>query len=176
MIFSTTLWGSILLAFSAPAAAIAYFLYIRFSQQPPVFQQFSFLCICGAFHWIPFTIVAYATMFSNVPSNLITFAISFASAYLLHGLILITLTSAFTPLLISNQKQTKFKTWLRHQMIISCHLRFASFSQEQKPSAYIYAFWVQKLGSIVPLEPSTQFQTQSYCQLVMLSILVTLAG
>ncbi|KAK7257863.1 hypothetical protein RIF29_32141 [Crotalaria pallida] len=110
---------------STLAAAIAYFLYISFSQQPPLFQHFSFVCICGAFHWIPFTIVAYATMFSNVTSNPITFAISFTCAYLLHGLILIILTSAFTHLLLSNQKQTNFKAWLRHQMIISCHLRFA---------------------------------------------------
>ncbi|OIW08663.1 hypothetical protein TanjilG_03339 [Lupinus angustifolius] len=109
---------------SSLASAIAYFLYIIFSQQSPLFQHFSFVCICGAFHWIPFTIVAYATMFSNVPSNPISFAISFASANLLHGLILIILTGAFTRLFISNQKQTQFKTWLRHQMIVSCHLRF----------------------------------------------------
>lgn len=33
---------------SSLAAAIAYFLYIRFSQQHPSFQHFSFVCICGA--------------------------------------------------------------------------------------------------------------------------------
>ncbi|KAJ1399879.1 Trimeric LpxA-like superfamily [Sesbania bispinosa] len=110
---------------SSLAGAIAYFLYIRFSKQPLSLQQFSFVCICGAFHWIPFTIIAYATMFSDVPSNPITFAISFTSAYLLHGLILIILTSAFTRLLMSNQKQTQFKTWLRYQITSSCHLRCA---------------------------------------------------
>ncbi|KEH30270.1 AMP-binding enzyme [Medicago truncatula] len=110
---------------SSLAAAIAYFLYINFSNQPPSLQHFSFVCICGAFHWIPFTVIAYATMFSEVPSNPITFAITFTIAYLLHGLILIALTAVFTRLLIHNQKQTKFKTWLQCRLNISCHLRCA---------------------------------------------------
>ncbi|KAK7312416.1 hypothetical protein VNO77_36258 [Canavalia gladiata] len=110
---------------SSLSAAIAYSLYIMFSEQPSSLQHFSFVCICGAFHWIPFTIIAYATMFSEVPSNPITFAISFTCAYLFHGLILIMLTSAFSHLFLSNQNQTQYKTWLRSQMIISCHLRSA---------------------------------------------------
>ncbi|WJX51731.1 hypothetical protein P8452_37899 [Trifolium repens] len=110
---------------SSLAAAIAYFLYIKFSKQPPSLQHFSFVCICGAFHWIPFTVIAYATMFSYVPSNPITFAMTFTSAYLLHGLILITLTAVFARLLICNQNKTEFKTWLQRQMNISCHLRCA---------------------------------------------------
>lgn len=96
-----------------------------FSKQPPSLQHFSFVCLCGAFHWIPFTIISYATMFSDVPSNPITFAISFTSAYLIHSLILIALTSVFTRLLMSNQKKNQFKTWLQSQMITSCHLRCA---------------------------------------------------
>ncbi|KAK7402222.1 hypothetical protein VNO78_14311 [Psophocarpus tetragonolobus] len=110
---------------SSLAAAIAYILYIRFFQIPASFQQFSFSCICGAFHWIPFTIVAYATMFSYVPSNPFAFAISFTCAYLLHGLILTSLTCASTRLLKSSQNQNHFKTWLRHQLTISCHYKFA---------------------------------------------------
>ncbi|KAL5156792.1 Long-chain-fatty-acid--AMP ligase FadD28 [Glycine soja] len=110
---------------SSLAAAIAYILYIRLFHLPASFQHFSFLCICGAFHWIPFTIVAYATMFSNVPSNPIAFTFSFTSAYLLHGLILSSLTCALTRLLKLNQNQTHFKTWLRHQLTIFCHHRFA---------------------------------------------------
>ncbi|RDX99010.1 fadD28, partial [Mucuna pruriens] len=110
---------------SSLAAVIAYFLYIRFSKQPPSPQHFSFVCICGAFHWIPFTIITYATMFSEVSSNPITFAISFTSAYLLHGFILIILTTAFTRLLKTSQNQTQFKTWLQCQMTTSCHLRCA---------------------------------------------------
>ncbi|KAK7272024.1 hypothetical protein RJT34_28363 [Clitoria ternatea] len=110
---------------STLAAAVAYFLYIRFFQIPASFQHFSFVCICGAFHWIPFTIVAYATMFSDVPSNPIVFTISFTCAYLLHGLILISLTCGLTRWLNFSQNQTQFKTWLQNQLTISCHLRFA---------------------------------------------------
>ncbi|WVZ02957.1 hypothetical protein V8G54_023763 [Vigna mungo] len=110
---------------SSLAAIISYFLYTRFSNQPLSPQHFSFVCIGGAFHWIPFTIVAYATMFSEVSSNPITFAISFTSAYLLHGFILIILTISFTRLLKTCQNQTQFKTWLRCQVTTSCHLRCA---------------------------------------------------
>ncbi|KAJ1377059.1 Trimeric LpxA-like superfamily [Sesbania bispinosa] len=110
---------------SSLAAAIAYFLYIKFLQKPASFQHFSFVCLCGAFHWIPFTIIAYATMFSDVPSNPIAFAISFTCAYLLHGLILSSLTFALTHMLKFSQKKTQYKTWLSHQLTISCHLRFA---------------------------------------------------
>ncbi|XP_057748625.1 uncharacterized protein LOC130967675 [Arachis stenosperma] len=111
---------------SSLAAAITYFMYIWFSKKSPSFLHFSFVCICGAFHWIPFTIIAYATMFSDVPSNPITFAISFAGAYLLHGLVLIALSSAFSHLLImSGIKQNQYRTWLKQQVTMSCHLRFA---------------------------------------------------
>ncbi|MED6168809.1 hypothetical protein PIB30_015190 [Stylosanthes scabra] len=111
---------------SSLAAAIAYFIYIWFSNKSPSFLHFSFVCICGAFHWIPFTIIAYATMFSDVPSNPITFAISFAGAYLLHGVVLIALSSAFSSLLImSSTKQNQYRTWLKQQITMSSHLRFA---------------------------------------------------
>lgn len=107
------------------AAAIVYFLYIRFFSNPPSFQHFTFICLSGAFHWIPFTLIAYATMFSYVPSSPIIFAISFSCFYLLHGLILSSLTCSLTRLLASSQKQTHFKIWLQHRIIIACHLRFA---------------------------------------------------
>ncbi|KAK7325060.1 hypothetical protein VNO77_29113 [Canavalia gladiata] len=110
---------------SSLAAVIVYFLYIWFFQKPPSFQHFSFVSISGAFHWIPFTVVAYATMCSEVPSNPIVFTISFTCAYLLHGLILTSLTIALTRFLKFSPNQTHFKTWLRHQLTISCHLRFA---------------------------------------------------
>ncbi|KAL2328831.1 hypothetical protein Fmac_022258 [Flemingia macrophylla] len=107
------------------AAVVAYLLYIRFSKQPLSPQHFSFVCICGAFHWIPFTIIAYATMFSEVSSNPITFAISFTSGYLLHGFILIILTTAIIRLLQTSPNQNEFKTWLQCQVTNSCHLRCA---------------------------------------------------
>lgn len=107
------------------AAAIVYFLYIRFLQKTPSIEHFSFVCLSGAFHWIPFTVVAYATMFSYVPSNPIIFAFSFSCAYMLHGLVLSSLTCSLTRLLAFGQKQTQFKIWLQHRIIIACHLRFA---------------------------------------------------
>ncbi|XP_028780067.1 uncharacterized protein LOC114736418 [Neltuma alba] len=107
------------------AAAIVYFLYIRFFSKLPSFQHFSFICLSGAFHWIPFTIIAYATMFSSVPSSSIIFAISFSCGYLLHGLILSSLTCFLTRLLACSRNQTHFKIWLRHRITIVCHLRFA---------------------------------------------------
>ena len=117
--------GIYLVAFvSSLAAAITYFMYTWFFQKPASIQSFSFVCICGAFHWIPFTVTAYATMFSEVQSNPIAFAISFTCAYLLHGLILTSLTCSLTRLL-KRQKQTHFKTWLQNQLTLSCHLRFA---------------------------------------------------
>ncbi|KAL5055826.1 hypothetical protein RYX36_036508 [Vicia faba] len=110
---------------SSLAAAIAYFLYIKFSKHPPSLQHFSFVCICGAFHWIPFTVIAYASMFYDIPSNPITFAVSFTGAYFLHSVILITLTAILTRLLIYDQNQTKLKTWLQCRLNIACHLRCA---------------------------------------------------
>ncbi|KAK9273028.1 hypothetical protein L1049_017835 [Liquidambar formosana] len=96
-------------------------------ERPSSPQHFAFLCISGAFHWIPYTIVAYAIMFANASSDPISFATSIAIAYLAHGLILCFLTSTLTRFLAGKQeaKQSHLKTWLRHRITISCHLRFA---------------------------------------------------
>ncbi|XP_052307263.1 uncharacterized protein LOC18097267 isoform X6 [Populus trichocarpa] len=112
---------------STLSAAIIYFLYIWLSQKPASIQHFSFLCISGAFHWTPFTIIAYATMIANVPSNPATFAISVAIVYLAHGLILSLLTCTLTHFLAEKQekRESHMKAWLRHRITIACHLRFA---------------------------------------------------
>uniref|UniRef100_A0A2N9HH20 Carrier domain-containing protein n=1 Tax=Fagus sylvatica TaxID=28930 RepID=A0A2N9HH20_FAGSY len=114
---------------SCLSAAILYFLYNWLIQKPPSIQHFAFFCISGSFHWIPYTIFAYAMVFAKVPSNSINFASSIAIAYLAHGLILSFLTCALTHLLDSKQetKQSHLKTWLRHRITIACHLRFAKF-------------------------------------------------
>ncbi|KAJ7980735.1 AMP-dependent synthetase/ligase [Quillaja saponaria] len=109
---------------SSLAGAIVYLLYVWFSQKTPSVEYFAFVCIAGAFHWIPFTIIAYATMLTDVPSNLIIFSISFSLGYLVHGLILSFLTCALTRFLNTCQKQTPLKSWLHRQIIIACHLRF----------------------------------------------------
>ncbi|KAL5832110.1 hypothetical protein ACOSQ4_017464 [Xanthoceras sorbifolium] len=112
---------------STLAAAIIYFLYIRVAEKPTSPQHFAFLCISGAFHWMPFTMIAYATMFANVPSNPAYFAISVSIAYLLHGLVLSFLTSIVAQFLAGKQdeKQSQMKTWLSNRITIACHLRFA---------------------------------------------------
>lgn len=110
---------------NALVAAIIYFVFIFASQNPPSLQQFSFLCISGAFHWMPFTFVAYITMFASVPSNPGYFAISVAIAYLSHGLLFSFLTCIFSRLLKQEEKQSPINAWLRHQIITTCHLRFA---------------------------------------------------
>ncbi|KAA8528119.1 hypothetical protein F0562_035012 [Nyssa sinensis] len=112
---------------SSVSAAIIYFLYILLSQKSPSLQHFSFLCISGAFHWLPFTIIAYTSMIAYASSTPTSFAISVAISYLAHGLILSFLTCTVTRFLSKNSepKQTHLRTWLRHRISIACHLRFA---------------------------------------------------
>ncbi|CAN1200142.1 Long-chain-fatty-acid--AMP ligase FadD32 [Linum perenne] len=110
---------------SSFSAAIVYFMYIWLSQEQASLQYFSFFCICGAFHWIPFTIIAYATMLSNIhQSSAVAFAVSLAASYLVHGLILIVLTAIVTRSL-AGKEGNHLKNWLRHRLIVSCHLKFA---------------------------------------------------
>ncbi|KAF8009158.1 hypothetical protein BT93_J0213 [Corymbia citriodora subsp. variegata] len=112
---------------SSLSAAAVYLLYMRLSQKVPSLEHLAFLCISGALHWVPFTIVAYATMFTNSLTNPFEFAIYLAIAYLAHGLVLSLLTSILTHLLASKEKktQTHIKTWFGHRLAIACHLRFA---------------------------------------------------
>ncbi|OMO94048.1 AMP-dependent synthetase/ligase [Corchorus capsularis] len=112
---------------SSFSAAIVYFIYIWLSTNPPSLQHFAFICICGALHWIPFTIIAYVTMFGSVTLNPASFAISVAVAYLSHGLILSFLTCTLARLLTERQhsKQSQFKIFLIHRITIACHHRFA---------------------------------------------------
>ncbi|KAM7273021.1 hypothetical protein ACFE04_027685 [Oxalis oulophora] len=115
---------------SALSAAIVYFLYIGLFQKPASPRHFAFLCVCGTFHWIPFIVVAYASMFDNVTSNPTSFSLFLALAYLAHGLVLTLLTSILTRFLTGNSEKKKpsyLKTWFCHRVTIACHLRFAKF-------------------------------------------------
>ncbi|GMP88259.1 hypothetical protein CsSME_00040310 [Camellia sinensis var. sinensis] len=114
---------------STLSAAIIYVIYVWLLQKPCSVQNFSFFCISGAFHWFPFAIVAYGTMFNTAPSSAINFALSVAIAYLAHGLILSFLTCTLNSVLAKPQITRKIdvRTWLRHRIIISCHLRFGKF-------------------------------------------------
>ena len=112
---------------SSLSAAIMYFLYVWLSKKSPSAQQYALMCSVGAFHWMPYTITAYATMFSNVSLSLYEFSFFTAVSYLAHGLILSFLTSAFAHFLssVKNTQESHFGTWLCGRIRIACHLRFA---------------------------------------------------
>lgn len=111
------------------SAAASYFIYLWILQQPPTMQHFALICVSGAFHWFPHTIVAYTVISDTVPSNPISFAMYTAIGYTTYGLIL----SCFTCLLKSyierngNRSRTPVKTWLLHRILTACHIRFAKF-------------------------------------------------
>lgn len=109
------------------SAAILYLVYVWLFKQPLILPQFAFVCVFGAFHWMPFTIVAYATIFSTIPSHIFVFAFIVAIAYFAHGLVLSILTSLLTHFLSSkgDAKQAHLRIWLCHRLAIACHLRFA---------------------------------------------------
>ncbi|KAI7736757.1 hypothetical protein M8C21_012632 [Ambrosia artemisiifolia] len=109
---------------SSLSAAIVYFLYISLYQESPSVKQFSFLCVAGAFHWLPFTIIAYAAMIFTTSVHPLTFAMTLSAGYLAHGLILGLLTCSVTRFL-DKEDESMFEQWLRHRINIACHLRFA---------------------------------------------------
>ncbi|KAG9450664.1 hypothetical protein H6P81_010629 [Aristolochia fimbriata] len=112
---------------SALSSALLYFGYINFSKATPSAEHLAFLCIAGSFHWVPAAMVAYATIFPTVPANPGSFAFFFALAYVTHGLIHIILAAVVTRFLSGkpNSQQSHSRTWLRHRITASCHLRFA---------------------------------------------------
>lgn len=112
---------------SALAGALVYLLYIFWSQTPLSLQHFTFVCTASVFHWLPATLAAYAAIIKDVPSNPSVFALSFAFAYIIHGIILSLLTAISSQLLAGKRgtEQTPFRTWLRQRINIACHLRFA---------------------------------------------------
>ncbi|KAJ0563865.1 putative AMP-dependent synthetase/ligase, amine oxidase, phosphopantetheine binding ACP [Helianthus annuus] len=109
---------------SSLSAAIAYFLYVSIYQESPSLKHFSFLCVAGAFHWLPFTIIAYAAMIFTTSVHPLTFATTLSAGYLAHGLILSLLTCTVTRFL-DKEDESPFEQWLRHRINIACHLRFA---------------------------------------------------
>ncbi|KAI3869382.1 hypothetical protein MKW92_034984 [Papaver armeniacum] len=111
---------------SSLSAAILYYFHLEVCQTPATLQHLTFLCIGGAFHWFPFTLIAYAAMFATIPSNPATFALSVGMIYIVHGLILSFLTSILTRFLAGKPdfQRTQLKIWFQHRIIVSCHLKF----------------------------------------------------
>lgn len=114
---------------STLSAAMVYFIYLWIFEKPCSLQIFNSFCISGAFHWFPFTIVAYATMHNTAPSSALNFSISVAVSYLAHGLILSFLTCTLNSILSKTQvgKKPTIRTWFRHRIVISSHQRFDKF-------------------------------------------------
>ncbi|KAM0013817.1 putative AMP-dependent synthetase/ligase, phosphopantetheine binding ACP domain, AMP-binding protein [Helianthus debilis subsp. tardiflorus] len=112
---------------SSLSAAISYTLYIWLLQKPQSLQHLSFLCLCASVHWLPFNIITYIIMFKDVPTSALTFAITIAFAYLVHGTILTFLTSVLHRMLSSSKQDNHIVMWLCHRLTTSLHLKFAKF-------------------------------------------------
>ncbi|KAL8122202.1 hypothetical protein AgCh_018810 [Apium graveolens] len=114
---------------SSASAALVYILYIWLSQKSFSPEHYAFFCISGAFHWLPFTIIAYATMIGDSSLTLTIFPMSLALAYLSHGIMLGVLTSIWTRALYGNKeiKQNHLRNWLCHRITVACHHRFVKF-------------------------------------------------
>lgn len=108
------------------SAAVAYFVYLAILQKPPSVQHFAFVCVCGAFHWLPHALVAYIVILDTAPSSSISFAVSIAAAYATHGLILSFLT-CFLKSHLGGVSKSPLKKWLIHRIVTACHVRFAKF-------------------------------------------------
>ncbi|KAE8731628.1 Cell differentiation, Rcd1-like protein isoform 1 [Hibiscus syriacus] len=123
---------------SSFSGAIVYYLYIWLSEKSSL-QHFAFVCIAGALHWIPFTVIAYVTMFASITWNPASFAISLAVGYLAHGLILSFLTCALTHVLTDRQqsKQSYFRYSSDTELLLLATLDLPSFSLEQKLLQYL---------------------------------------
>ncbi|KAL8530629.1 hypothetical protein ACS0TY_007603 [Phlomoides rotata] len=110
---------------SSISAAMIYFIYILVSSRSLRIEHFMFVCIAGAFHWFPLSIVAYAVMIGGASLNPLSFSISVATSYLAHGLLLILLTCLANYSLSVNDDKTRLKMWLQQRILVACHLRFA---------------------------------------------------
>lgn len=111
---------------SSLSAAIVYCIYVFLGQGTPNIEHLMFMCISGAFHWFPLTIVAYVTVINGTSLNPLSFSIMVAAAYSAHGVVLSLVTSILNHFLTGNEKtETHMKMWLRQRLVVACHLRFA---------------------------------------------------
>lgn len=178
LILSTTLLGSILLAFSVPWLQLLLTSYISGSpsnlDHSYTFHLFAYVGPSTG-SLLPLLHMLSCFLTSHQIPQLLPFHLPLPTCFMVSY-------SSLSPvlLLVSSSYPVKSKPnielGLGAKWPCPATLDLQSFSQEQKPSAYIYAYWVQKLASIAPLEPSTQFQARNWYPLVMVSILEILAG
>lgn len=161
MILSITSWEFILLPFSAPLLRplpTSYTLGSPINLHLNTFPLFAYVehsigSHLQSLHMLPCFLKSHQTP-SPLPFHLPVLT-CFMVSY-----------SSFSPLLsLDSSKLVQTKPNLKPGFNVKLQppatLDVQGFSQEQKPSAYTYAFWAQKLASIVPLEPSTQFHILS---------------
>ncbi|KAL4591428.1 hypothetical protein LXL04_004393 [Taraxacum kok-saghyz] len=112
---------------SSLSAAICYMIYIWLFQKPQSLNQFRFICLCASVHWLPFNVLAYAIIFKDIPTNLLSFAFTISMAYVTHGIILTFLTSILIHFLSKEKHKNHLVMWLCHRLTTSCHFKFAKF-------------------------------------------------
>ncbi|KAM0942933.1 putative AMP-dependent synthetase/ligase, amine oxidase, phosphopantetheine binding ACP [Dioscorea sansibarensis] len=111
---------------SSLSGAVLYLLYILLTKSSLQLDYFTFVCVAGAFHWLPAVITAYATFIGSVKCHPVNFAFFVTIAYLGHGIIL-SILSSIVKILLGNSKttQTHWTIWLSNRITIACHHRFA---------------------------------------------------
>lgn len=107
--------------FSSLSAAITCIVYIWLFHKIPSLQHFGFSCICGTFHWLPFTMIAYATMLENDPSSPFSFALLVSILHRLLGLWCYPLLSHFHFYPLSFKTQDKEECTCRNLASTSDH-------------------------------------------------------
>ncbi|KAA8549564.1 hypothetical protein F0562_001418 [Nyssa sinensis] len=82
------------------------------------------------------------------PQAQATFAISVAIAYLVHGLIFCFFAWSLTSILSRQEvkNKTHLNTWLRHRIIIACHMRFAKFLSGTEAFCMYFRLLGAKIG------------------------------
>ncbi|KAF3655908.1 hypothetical protein T459_01515 [Capsicum annuum] len=126
---------------SSLSAAVVYFIYLSLWQSSPSLKHFSFFCLAGAFHWFPYMIVTYATLFDNAPS--FTFATTIAIAYISHGLILSFFTCLLNHVVRQKGEMDMTGTCLIHRVNVACHIRFTKFISGTE----LFCIYLRQLGA-----------------------------
>lgn len=130
---------------SSLSAAITYLIYIWISKNDLSLENFGFFCVAGAFHWLPYTMVAYVSVFNSTPTDPVSSAFLIAASYAAHGFILSFFTCLFNYYL-HRQAETKekyLKSWFAHRLNVSLHVRFAKFLSGTEA----FAMYLRLLGA-----------------------------
>ncbi|EPS72678.1 hypothetical protein M569_02079, partial [Genlisea aurea] len=134
------------------SAAIVYILYIwLFHKQQPAIQEFAFACAFGAYHWLPYAVVAYLAILDSIPSNSVNFAIHVAIGYTAYGVILGLLTGSLrycvsTRGVVRKSKLSLLLSWFLRRIVVASHTRFAKFLSGTEAFSWYLGFMGAKIG------------------------------